>query len=75
MSTKDFNLDLVEVSKSNTGASARITSYSLCTPGCITGVLMGCQFQSAGCNVHVHVSKQRNNSLENILVLLREFHR
>ncbi|MFR3995228.1 MAG: gallidermin/nisin family lantibiotic [Turicibacter sp.] len=40
MSTKDFNLDLVEVSKSNTGASARITSYSLCTPGCITGVLM-----------------------------------
>ncbi|SHM81154.1 gallidermin/nisin family lantibiotic, partial [Streptococcus salivarius] len=30
MSTKDFNLDLVEVSKSNTGASARITSYSLC---------------------------------------------
>ena len=57
MSTKDFNLDLVEVSKSNTGASARITSYSLCTPGCITGVLMGCQFHSAGCNVHVHVSK------------------
>ncbi|MFR3995230.1 MAG: gallidermin/nisin family lantibiotic [Turicibacter sp.] len=54
---KDFNLDLVEVSKSNTGASARITSYSLCTPGCITGRLMGCQFQSAGCNVHVHISK------------------
>ncbi|MFR3995229.1 MAG: hypothetical protein ACLTZK_10380 [Turicibacter sp.] len=26
MSTKDFNLDLVEVSKSNTGASARITN-------------------------------------------------
>ena len=57
MATKDFNLDLVEVSKSNTGASARITSYSLCTPGCITGRLMGCQFQSAGCNVHVHISK------------------
>lgn len=57
MSTKDFNLDLVEVSKSNTGASARITSHSLCTPGCYTGVLMGCHIQSIGCNVHIHISK------------------
>ncbi|KFJ15828.1 lantibiotic nisin-A, partial [Apilactobacillus kunkeei] len=37
MSTKDFNLDLVSVSKKDSGASPRITSISLCTPGCKTG--------------------------------------
>ena len=57
MSTKDFNLDLVSVSKTDSGASTRITSISLCTPGCKTGVLMGCNLKTATCNCSVHVSK------------------
>lgn len=35
MSNDDFNLDLVKVTKDNSGASPRITSVSLCTPGCV----------------------------------------
>ncbi|MDR1605800.1 MAG: gallidermin/nisin family lantibiotic [Streptococcaceae bacterium] len=54
MSTKDFNLDLVSVSKtSQNGASPRITSISLCTPGCKTGWLMGCNVKTASCNCSV----------------------
>ncbi|WP_196497986.1 gallidermin/nisin family lantibiotic [Lactococcus lactis] len=41
MSTKDFNLDLEYVSKTDSGASTCIASISLCTPGCKTDVLMG----------------------------------
>ncbi|WP_090090073.1 gallidermin/nisin family lantibiotic [Leuconostoc gasicomitatum] len=57
MSANDFNLDLVSASKSNSGASPRITSVSLCTPGCKTGALMGCNMKTASCGCHVHVSK------------------
>ena len=57
MSTNDFNLDLVSVSKSNAGASTRITSYSLCTPGCKAGVLMACHLKTATCNCSIRVSK------------------
>ncbi|AGU78166.1 gallidermin/nisin family lantibiotic [Streptococcus intermedius] len=57
MSTKDFNLDLVSVSKTDAGASPRVTSVFMCTPGCVTGALMGCNLQTATCNCHVHISK------------------
>ena len=57
MSTKDFNLDLVSVSKKDSGASPRITSISLCTPGCNTGAVMGCNMKTATCNCSIHVSK------------------
>ncbi|QMS95788.1 gallidermin/nisin family lantibiotic [Streptococcus equinus] len=53
MSNEDFNLDLVSVSKnSNSGASPRITSKSLCTPGCKTGALMTCPIKTATCGCH-----------------------
>ncbi|CAI2676056.1 Lantibiotic nisin-A (plasmid) [Apilactobacillus kunkeei] len=39
----DFNLGIKKVhSGSKKGLEPRITSYVLCTPGCITGRLMGC---------------------------------
>ncbi|SDI40029.1 lantibiotic, gallidermin/nisin family [Pseudobutyrivibrio sp. 49] len=51
----DFNLD-VTVSKDDTKkADVKITSKSLCTPGCVTGVLMGCNNKTATCNCSVHV--------------------
>ncbi|SDI40065.1 lantibiotic, gallidermin/nisin family [Pseudobutyrivibrio sp. 49] len=38
----DFDLDLT-VSKDNTkSADVQFKSISLCTPGCPTGILMGC---------------------------------
>ncbi len=53
VSNEDFNLDLVSVSKnSNSGASPRITSKSLCTPGCKTGALMTCPIKTATCGCH-----------------------
>nr|ADB43138.1 nisin U2 [synthetic construct] len=52
MSTKDFNLDLVSVSKKDSGASPRVTSKSLCTPGCKTGILTGCPLKTATCGCH-----------------------
>ncbi|SDI39993.1 lantibiotic, gallidermin/nisin family [Pseudobutyrivibrio sp. 49] len=51
----DFNLD-VTVSKDDAKkADVKITSKSLCTPGCVTGLLMGCAGSSATCNCSVHV--------------------
>jgi len=57
MSNDDFNLDLVKVTKDNSGASPRITSVSLCTPGCVTGVLM-CPGNTISCNGHcsIHIT-------------------
>jgi len=49
MATKDFNLDLVEVSKSNTGASTRITSLSFCSQACKTYKILGCNLLTHGC--------------------------
>ena len=43
----DFDLDLKVKEGSTAGKQARITSISLCTPGCITGDLMTCR--SNGC--------------------------
>nr|AKB95119.1 nisin H structural protein [Streptococcus hyointestinalis] len=57
MSTNDFNLDLVSVSKSNAGASTRFTSISMCTPGCKTGALMTCNYKTATCHCSIKVSK------------------
>lgn len=54
MANKDFNLDLVKVSnESNTQVEPRITSKSLCTPGCITGILQTCVLQSATCGCSI----------------------
>ncbi|MDR1605793.1 MAG: gallidermin/nisin family lantibiotic [Streptococcaceae bacterium] len=58
MNTNDFKLDLVSVSKTSaSGANTRVTSISLCTPGCKTGWLMGCNLKTASCHCSVHVSK------------------
>ena len=54
MNNEDFNLDLVTISKeNNSGASPRVTSKSLCTPGCKTGILMTCAIKTATCGCHV----------------------
>ena len=47
----DFNLDVVAVSAKES-ADVAITSKSLCTPGCITGILQTCPIQSATCGCH-----------------------
>ncbi|WP_225415727.1 gallidermin/nisin family lantibiotic [Ligilactobacillus salivarius] len=54
-----LNWILVKVSKESTNSnySVKITSYSLCTPGCKTGALMGCTMKTASCGCHVHISK------------------
>ncbi|MGX7118392.1 gallidermin/nisin family lantibiotic, partial [Enterococcus rotai] len=36
----------------------RITSKSLCTPGCVTGVLMGCALKTITCNCSVGIGKK-----------------
>lgn len=53
----DFDLDVVAVAQENADATPYITSKSLCTPGCITGILMGCSGQTATCNCSIVVSK------------------
>ena len=54
----DFDLDLTEkTAAKNNDVSAQITSKSLCTPGCVTGVLQGCNLQSLTCNVVIGVKK------------------
>jgi gallidermin/nisin family lantibiotic len=51
----DFDLD-VTVSKDETkGADVQITSKSLCTPGCVTGWLQGCNNKTATCNCSIVV--------------------
>ncbi len=50
----DFDLDLTEkAAVKNNDVSAQITSKSLCTLGCITGVLQGCNLKSLACNVAI----------------------
>ncbi len=52
----DFDLGLTKVSNSEKSQiQPRITSKSLCTPGCKTGILMGCNIKTISC--HVHISK------------------
>ncbi|GAA0068559.1 hypothetical protein UT300003_00820 [Clostridium sardiniense] len=45
----EFDLD-VKVKTNNDGASPYITSKSLCTPGCVTGVLMCITQSCVSCN-------------------------
>ncbi|MCK1189118.1 gallidermin/nisin family lantibiotic [Streptococcus uberis] len=53
MNNEDFNLDLIKISKeNNSGVSPRITSKSLCTAGCKTGILMTCPLKTATCGCH-----------------------
>ena len=54
----DFDLDVVAVATEENGIQARITSISLCTPGCVTGILMGCNAQTATCNCSINISKK-----------------
>ena len=53
----DFDLDVTAKQSSDVDATPQITSISLCTPGCKTGVLMGCNLQTASCNCQIVVSK------------------
>ncbi|MGV0362823.1 gallidermin/nisin family lantibiotic [Corynebacterium minutissimum] len=48
-----FNFDFAEGSKTDS-ADTQITSKSLCTPGCITGWLQGCN-KPVGDNPEVHI--------------------
>ncbi len=55
MSSSDdpFELDVRIVDTANSSTNVEqpdITSVSLCTPGCITGVLETCFIQTATCN-------------------------
>jgi lantibiotic bacteriocin len=45
----DFDLDIV-VKKQDNSVQPNITSKSLCTPGCITGVLMCVTQSCVSCN-------------------------
>ncbi|WP_124067896.1 gallidermin/nisin family lantibiotic [Clostridium sp. E02] len=49
----DFDLDLKATSTKSGGISPMVTSVSLCTPGCITGVIMTCTIKTATCGCHV----------------------
>lgn len=51
----DFELDVVAASAAN-DVDINITSKSLCTPGCITGILQGCSLRTASCNCHFEIS-------------------
>ncbi|MFL4498566.1 gallidermin/nisin family lantibiotic [Weissella sp. MSCH1] len=47
----DFDLGLVDSTNNATGLEeSKITSHFLCTPGCKTGWLEGCQNKTASCN-------------------------
>lgn len=48
----DFDLDVTTKAK-NSDVEVQITSKSLCTPGCVTGVLMGCALQTLTCNCSI----------------------
>lgn len=48
----DFDLDVVAASAAK-DASTNITSYSLCTPGCKTGILMTCAINTATCGCSI----------------------
>ncbi|MBE0336513.1 gallidermin/nisin family lantibiotic [Paenibacillus sp. 23TSA30-6] len=49
----DFDLDVVSVSKQGSGFEPQVTSKSLCTPGCVTGILQTCALQTITCNCHI----------------------
>ncbi len=51
----DFEINLTKVKKpdGNGGIRPRVTSKSWCTPGCITGILMGCALKTITCGCHI----------------------
>lgn len=53
----DFDLDVTTKKVSGNDVSPQITSVSLCTPGCITGILQGCALQTITCNCSIAISK------------------
>jgi gallidermin/nisin family lantibiotic len=52
----DFNLDVTTKAKGS-DVEVQWKSKSLCTPGCITGVLQGCALQTITCNCTIVTSK------------------
>lgn len=48
----DFELDATKVG-SEPGIEPQVTSISLCTPGCITGILQTCAIQTATCGCSI----------------------
>lgn len=51
----DFDLGLTKVSNGEKNPiQPRITSKIFCTPGCVTGSLMGCNNRTISCNIHIH---------------------
>ncbi|MCR5640685.1 MAG: gallidermin/nisin family lantibiotic [Lachnospiraceae bacterium] len=51
----DFNLDVTASKDDSKKADVQITSKFLCTPGCVTGWLMGCNNKTASCNCSVTI--------------------
>ncbi|MEU1984779.1 gallidermin/nisin family lantibiotic [Nocardia sp. NPDC019395] len=51
----EFDLDLQVRSLTNPASAplTRVTSKSLCTPGCETGPLQGCHVHTATCGCHI----------------------
>lgn len=48
----DFDLDVTQKNKVP-GAEVQWKSKSLCTPGCITGILQTCAIQTATCGCSI----------------------
>ncbi len=49
----DFDLDVTKKVSRVGDVEVKWKSKSLCTPGCITGVLQTCFIQTATCNCHI----------------------
>lgn len=49
----DFDLDVVQSSKTQDTVEPDWKSKSFCTPGCVTGLLQTCFIQTATCNCHI----------------------
>ncbi|WP_458120430.1 gallidermin/nisin family lantibiotic [Paenibacillus sp. Z6-24] len=49
----DFDLDLIQTPKQSQQIEPQWQSKSLCTPGCVTGLLQTCFIQTATCNCHI----------------------
>ncbi|MSS62731.1 gallidermin/nisin family lantibiotic [Velocimicrobium porci] len=49
----DFDLDMTKLKNKGTAPKPRITSKSLCTPGCVTGILQTCAIQTATCGCSI----------------------
>lgn len=52
-SLNDFDLDIEKSMGSGGSIEPNWKSKSLCTPGCITGVLQGCFLKTLTCGCHI----------------------